>query len=360
MSNTFSASPTLVDPSRVTAGQTIRTTEIARLCDLQNYIFAMGGTHNVISQTYDDSCFVQDSTSFVTMSEWYIPILSRSHNDLVFNISGFCGTAGAQVQVNLTFPISTNKYTTTIDITDTSRYGGGFNTGTITKPSTELEEFAYVTIDVKAPTGDEVEILGIQARWSPLTSPLSGGVKAIGSARFIPQGTQRQSADRPLSSRFGVETLENINILRKRGRVLLNWSGVASASSSSALSVAANPPIGLGILDRQVMFSEVALFSGMNETDNLRIQIYVKAAGITSPDTISLDIFNHRLILTADGWTGFSIELVANEIDRSNEFGLSMYRVGVDSTDTNFNNLLSGYNPIASTPYISALSIIGV
>lgn len=360
MTNSFSSTPTLVDPSRVTAGQTIRTTEADRLCDLQNYIFAIGGTHNVVSQTYDDSCFRQNSTSFVEMSSWYIPILSRVHNDLVINISGFCSTAGAQVKAVLYFPISTNSYTTTMTITDTSRYSSVFNSGTITKLSSELEESAILSIEVKAPTGDEVEILGIQANWSPLTSPLSGGVQAIGGSRFIPQGATRQSADRPLTSRFGVETLENIDILRKRGRVLLNWSGVISANSSSALSVAANPPVGLGIADRYLMFSECALFRGMNEIDNLRIQINVKAANLVSPNTITVEIFSHRLTLTSNGWSKFSVDLVRDEIERSNEFGLSMYRVGVEVSDINGDNLLSALKPIASNGYISALSIIGV
>ena len=63
MSNSFTSTPTLVDPSRLTATQTIRTTEIAKLADLQNHCFAISGTHNVLSQTYDDSCFVQDATT---------------------------------------------------------------------------------------------------------------------------------------------------------------------------------------------------------------------------------------------------------------------------------------------------------
>ena len=57
MSNSFTSSPTLVDPSRLTASQTIRSTEIARLSDLANYCFATGGTYNCVSQLYDDNSF---------------------------------------------------------------------------------------------------------------------------------------------------------------------------------------------------------------------------------------------------------------------------------------------------------------
>ena len=360
MSNTFTSSPMLTDPSRVTAGQTIRETEISRLADLQNYCFAVGGTHNIISQTFDDSCFIQDSQAFMDMTEYYIPILSRTHNELNIRVSGFCSTAGAYVNASLLFPVSSNTYSTTISITDTARYGGVFNTGSIIKSATETEEFAILSFSVIAPAGDEVEILGLQANWTALSSPLTGGVQAVGASRFIPQGAIRQSANRPLSSRFGVETLENILTLRRRGRVLLNWSGVSNASSSSPLSIAANPPIGLGIGDQFFTFSEVALFSGMNETDNLRIQIYLKAQNITPTATITIEVFSHRVTLIANGWTGFSLTLIRNELERSNEFGLSVYRVGVEESETNRANLLSALNPIASTPYISSISIIGV
>lgn len=359
MSNSFTGSPALVDPSRVTAGQTIRTTEIARLADLQNYSFAIGGTHNVISQTFDDSCFRQDSTSFVEMCSWYIPRLSRSHNELKVRISGYCGTTGAQVRLTLTFALSGNTYTDTITITDSTRYGGVFDVATITALSSETESFAYLTMEVKAPTSDEIEILGIQANWSPLTSPLAAGVHYIGNAEFIPQGQNRQAADQPLSSRFGVETLRNISTLRTRGRVLLNWSGVRNASSSSPPSLAANPPVGLGHGDQYYMYSEVALFSGMNELD-LTVNLFANVVGLGVGQSITIDIFSHRLTFSLNGWNSYSLTLIREELERSNEFGLSMYRVGVDVSDTNAAALLSAVNPIASTPYITGLSIIGV
>ena len=37
MSNSYSSPPSLVDPSRVTAGLTLRATEISKLGELQNY-----------------------------------------------------------------------------------------------------------------------------------------------------------------------------------------------------------------------------------------------------------------------------------------------------------------------------------
>jgi hypothetical protein len=66
------------------------------------------------------------------------------------------------------------------------------------------------------------------------------------------------------------------------------------------------------------------------------------------------------MTFSSNGWQSYSLDLLASEVARSNEFGLSMYRVGIEVNDLNANALLSILNPIASTPYISALSIIGV
>ena len=118
MSNSFTSPPLLTDASRVVAGQTIRTTEIARLADSSNYAFAVGGTSNVLSQTWDDSTFRQDGTSFVEMCQWYIPQISSSHQTLNIILSAFCATAGAQAKFSLT--LGSNTYTTTLTITDTS------------------------------------------------------------------------------------------------------------------------------------------------------------------------------------------------------------------------------------------------
>lgn len=360
MSNSFTDEPTLVEPGRVSASQTIRTIEISRLADLQNHCFAYGGTHNVINQAYDDSCFVQDWTSFVSMSEWYIPIISQSHNELKIRLSAFCATTGSQVRFTLFFALSGNSYTDTINVSSTGRFTGTFDTATITITNTETERFAYLRLEAKAPASDEVEILAIQANWTPLTSPLSAGVHYIGTDEFIPQSANQQAADYPLSSRFGVQTINNIETLRTRGRVLLNWSGVSNASSTRTIDQAANPPIGIGHGDQNYLFSEVALFSGMNETTNLRVNLFANVVGLSGSQTITVEIFSHRLTFSLNGWNSYSLTLIRDEVARSNEFGLSMYRVGVEVSDINAQNLLSILNPVSSSPYISALSIIGV
>ena len=71
MSNSFTSPPLLTDPARCTAGLTIRTTEIARLADSQNYSFAYGGTSNVVSQSWVESCFRFNDTTSTKVCEWY-------------------------------------------------------------------------------------------------------------------------------------------------------------------------------------------------------------------------------------------------------------------------------------------------
>src|SRR5210317_633196 len=130
MSNSFTSPPTLVDPGRLTASQTIRSTEISRLSDLANYCFATGGTYNCLSQMYDDLCFVTDSTSYTVMAEWIIPRISNEHNTLIVNVQGYCPTA-ANASVELSLYIGSSKYTVFVNITDQGRYNSSFNTGTI-------------------------------------------------------------------------------------------------------------------------------------------------------------------------------------------------------------------------------------
>ena len=363
MSNSFTSPPTLVDPGRVTASRTIRTTEVSRLGDLSNYCFAVGGTSNVLSQTWDDSCFRQDdSSSFVPMCEWYIPSLSSSHQQLDIILSAWSSGGGGVARFTLDYGSAT--YTTDITITDTSRYSSGFDKGTITLTATQNEFAARLIMSVKAPVGDEVEVLGVMASWVALTSPLPTGELFHTLSRYTPQGVNRLGADLPLSARFGVETLENINTLRRRPRVLFSWSGVEGASSSLPISDAAAPPRTIASGDLLAMSTPVALFPGMIEDVTLDIYAYlnVKQNGGTFT-SLEVDVLGQRLTCTSTGWSTFTLDFRADEYFRSSEFGLSMYRVGPDYTRHNMSTLFifgadmdgGGY-----LPYLAGLTIVGV
>ena len=358
MSNTFTSTPTLVDPSRVTAGLTIRAQEISRLSDLSNYCFAEGGSHNVVSQMYDDLCFIQDSTSFVTMCQWYVPRISNHHNTLKLTIAGY-NTGGASAgTVRANYQIGSSLYSADISITDTGRYSSSFNTGTITITGTETDFAGKLDLQLKAPTGQELVILSVQAHWEALSSPLPTGELAQTTNKYIPYGLNRVAADQALSARWGVQMLRNITTLRKRPRVLFNWSGVDNASSSLAITAAGAPPRGIGRGDLSSFYSEAAIFAGTVEDNDLTFKVYInlKNAGATS---IDFNIMGNTFTLSAAGWSEHTLDLIdLEELPRSDQFGLSMYKVGVD--DTNYNVVSSPIFAPTVYPYIAGLTIVGV
>ena len=230
MSNSYLSPPNLVDPSRVTAGLTLRTTEVSKLGELQNYSFAQGGCVDVVAQSWGDSVFRVDATVKTVVCEWYIPRPSNSHNTFKLRIACHRSASGSKVGGALTFPLSGNSYSQDVVITDTNRYGTVFEEVTISVTGSENELFCKLSLFTDLSSG-YVELANINGSWSPLSSPLTVGILDQGSDQFTPQGINRLGADRPLSARFGVETFRNITTLRKRGRTLLNWSGAFSWNS---------------------------------------------------------------------------------------------------------------------------------
>ena len=352
MSNIFSSSPQLVDPGRVSASQTIRTTEASRLGDLQNYAFANGGCHDVVAQLWDAEVLRISSSTKVQVCEWYIPRPSNIHNTFKFRVAAFTTKANASVEVEIYFPLSANSYTASTTVTDSSRYASAFDELTVNITATEDELYCICKFYVTAIASNYVEVSSVSGRWSPLTSPLATGALEQGDDEFIPVGASRLGADLPLSARFGVQTLNNIEILRKRGRTLFNWSGCSNTMTGH------NAPVGLGIFDQQVMFSNVALFAGMNQID-LDIDVFINIENYVSGK--SYDIFGYKLTPIQNGWNSFGLTLRIQESDLSNQFNVSMYKVGLENTASNTETLLSqNYRQTDTAMYIKGLSIIGV
>ena len=356
MSNSYTSPPTLADPARVTASQTLRTTELSRLGDLQNYCFGVGGCADVINQSWDSGVLRVDTTSLTDVCEWYVPRPSNLHNTFKFRVAAHRTIASNSVGVKITFPLSGNTYSAIQAVSDSSRFQSSFEELTVNITRYENEIRCRVTLQVEvssSPVG-YVEIALVEGHWSPLSSPLIAGSLSQGSDSFIPQGVNRLGADLPLSARFGVNTINNITTLRKRGRTLFQWSGAFTSMSGS------NPPQGLGVFDPQVMYSNVALFAGMNQISDLDVDILFNVENYVS-GSFFVDIFGHRLGVIHNGWNSYGLTLRAEELQESNEFKLSMYRVGLESTVNNEEVLLSQNNQITSGPvYIKGLSIIGV
>ena len=82
MSNSYSTNLLLADPSSTVAGKDVDYQTPQRMANSINYSYAVGASHNALSQSYADKCFIQDSSSFVEMSQWRIPLVSLDHNEL--------------------------------------------------------------------------------------------------------------------------------------------------------------------------------------------------------------------------------------------------------------------------------------
>lgn len=352
MSNTYTTPPLLVDPARLTSGLTVRSTELSRLGDMQNYAFAYGGCGDVVNQAWSSEAFEFNSTSMTDVCQWYIPHPSEEHIEFKFRLSAYTSVAGSQAKVTITFPTTSNSYTSTITITDTSRFNSAFDVATVTLGAVEADERAILTLSLQASAGATIEVAAIQGSWSPLASPLAARALDQYEEEFIPFGATRLGADYPLPARFGVDSINNLGHLRKRGRTLLNWSGVFSSSSTPA------PAKGLGVSDAELLSSEVAIPGGLNVV-GLKIIILINAVNITTSKVF--DIMGYPITVSSNGWSAHERDIRSPELERSQDFKLSMYRVGLDSTPLNQSNLLSISNPLSGSPeYIQGLSIIGV
>ena len=294
-----------------------------------------------------------NSATKVQVCEWYIPRPSNIHNTFKFRVAAHTSKANASIECEIFFPLSGNSYTASTTVTDGSRYALQFDELTVNITANENILFAVCKFYVTSiATTHFVEVASVCGRWSPLTSPLATGALEQGSDEFIPVGASRLGADLPLPSRFGVQTLSNIEILRKRGRTLFNWSG------SSNTMTGYNAPVGLGIFDQQVMYSSVALFAGMNQID-LDVDVFINIENYTVGK--SYDIFGYQLTPIQNGWNSFGLKLRLTELQISDQFNMSMYQVGLENTNRNTETLLSqNYKQTNSAMYIKGLSIIGV
>ena len=356
MSNSFTSPPVLVDPARPTAGLTIRSEEASRLGDMQNYAFAHAGTHDCVNQFWDAGVWEYSTNSMTSVCEWYIPHPSEEHTEFKLRLMAYSNPAGGTAQITLTFPLSGNSYSSpAVSITDTSRFNSVFDVLTATVTAVETETVAILTLKLNAPSSGVIEVAGLAGSWTALGSPLSAGALGQYGQEFIPMGAGRLGDDKPLSSRFGVDSLANITELRKRGRVLLNWSGVSDSDTQSSIYQAAQ---GLGTADPALLFSLAHLSLGMNHND-LNVDIFINVANLSS-GSIEVEIFGYRFNITNNGWSSYGVDLRIPEHELSSDFRLSMYRVGLEEGQINQDNLLSGAVSTTSDPYIKGLAIIAV
>jgi len=357
MSNSFTEPPILVDPARTTAGLTIRSEEVARLADMSNYSFAHTGCGTVIAQAWDDQVWQFSTNSMTDVCEWYVPHPSEEHVSFKMRVMAHSSSSGSTARVKVEFPTTGQSYFSVKPITDTVRFGSSFTEITVAISAVEPDRYAIVTLSLEAASGAVIHVAGVQGNWGALSSPLATRALDQYGSDFIPMGAARAGADLPLTSRFGVDVLSNVDLMRQRGRVLLSWSGVSDSDTYTQQGALHKAAAGVGSYDPELMFSEAAIFAGMPE-NGLKVNVFIKAKNISSP--LEVEVFGYRLSISSNGWNEYSLDNRLTEIERSAEFRLPMYRVGLETTEHNVSNLLSDTNRESnSVKFIMGLAIIG-
>jgi hypothetical protein len=322
-----------------------------------NYSFAHVGCGNVISQAWHDQVFQFDSTTMTDVCEWIVPRPSAEHVEFKLRLMAHSTVSGGQAKVTVSSPISGHSDSTTITITDLYRFQSGFDVITVAISSVEQELYAEVTLSLDAPSGGLIEVAGVQAGWTPLTSPLT--VRALDQydEEFIPMGANRLGADLPLTSRFGVDMLNNIRMMRPRGRVLFSWSGVDESRVVSTQAAAK----GLGVFDTQLMYSDAVSFDGMPE-NGLDVDVWFYVENYDAADPLVVVAFGYRFTMAQAGWNSFGVAVRGQELPQSTDFRLPMYRSGLNESEINDDNLLTNQDRRQSNndPYVSGLMIVGV
>jgi hypothetical protein len=361
MSNSFTSPPTLADEVTVVAGQPIGEGAITAMSESANYLFAYGGTHSVVSQAWAEGQFTQKGTTYQPMVEYKIPIITHEHYDLHIHVIAL-GPGG----IRSTLTIGSSSYTDEVLSTGA---GPHLIESTITVTSTPLSSHGQLSIEVKHTTGtpNHHEIRTLAVRWVPKPSPLSTGALPDGKLNiFTPMGINRVGNDYPLSARWGVDMLENIETLRRRPLVYASWSGVDNLSAAPTSPSDPAPPVYLGVGDIEVLFSPVYIPFEAFESGNfytVTVWIYMVNISATYPER-NYVIMGQELSVTANGWSSHDITVRPDSDEQMSElFNFTVYRAGLDNDDNNWADLLTiGSNPTLTPglPWIQGLCIWGI
>jgi hypothetical protein len=109
MSNSYDATTILADPASTVAGRQVTFETPERMVNGFNFAFATGNCENILSQAFADRCFITDSSSYVEMAEWRVPLVSLEHDDLEFIIN--YRTYGTVTGCNVKFTVDINGST---------------------------------------------------------------------------------------------------------------------------------------------------------------------------------------------------------------------------------------------------------
>lgn len=382
MSNSYNTNTILADTSSVVAGRAIEFNTPQRIANANNYAWGAGGAHNVLSQAYADQTFIQDSSSFVEMSEWRIPLASLEHDilEIVVNYKIHFNAVGLTSNIKFTLKTDTNTATTTINLPNSSN-GIANSDLSIVMPTAGASQVYYATLtcEVQADSANssEVEIKSIMARWKVLPSPISTGAlyQYDVNSSFFAKGTTRTGANQSFTSRFAHQVIDNITLLRQRLKSYLTWSPVYNASSSifSSAQDAAAPEVFLSVGHIDTLISQALISHGFDSMTTRKLELHVKY--IKSTVAKSFDFFNNNISLAtgtggAVAWAEYTLEVDYQALSNMGDTNLSYYTAKLNNSNNNLESLASLNNmPIVRYPnttdsstwgLIIGLSLMGV
>ncbi len=376
MSNSYAINKLLADPSATVAGQSVEFQTPERIANNNNYSFATGATHNVLSQSYTDKTFIQSSSSFVEMSQWRIPLVSLEHNELETVV--FYDIVGSSSNCNLKFTLEVGGVSAvlTLNLPSTAEIASG--SFSISFPSSD-QYYGTLTLEAQADTSNNAEIVlkSIMARWKPIASPISAGLKKQYNQTdaFVPFGVSRVSANQSFTSRFAHNVLDNISLMRQRLQSYLTWSGCYSANSSLLPNPedAGAPELYLGVGHIRTLVGYPFIPSGYDSLSERKLELHIRYIGASS--SIQLEFFGNIITLPANAgiasWHVQTIEIDYEQVAERGDILLPYYSASIDNTDLNLLEglLVAYYNvPSAKFPTIDSsnhgkiigLTLIGI
>jgi hypothetical protein len=355
MSNSYTSPPTLSNPSSLVSGQPIKSDGVSRLGDLCNYAGATGGCVNMASQSWalegSNGVLKITSTSNVTVLKYRVPVLSIAHNTLITYY--ICEASGASGTVTI---LADDGATTWSGSNAVASGSIKYLTESVTLSGLADVETVDVDVQVQMSAGGTLRLDAVMLTWSEIASPLNPAQLITRSGvTFRPQGIQRLQPTYPLSSRYGVDLIHNVDMLRQRPRVYLNWSGVFNQRTSGQASRA------LGIGDIEVLRALVPVFGGTLQNDEFKLYCDLYVEQFVS--TFSLNVCENLIEITGNGWVRFELTLNSTPDQASRRWGQPVYQMGLNVDDENLLNLDNRVNEYARTgagAIISSLMIWGV
>ena len=355
MGNTYDSTTILADPSSTVAARNVDRLTPQRIANGINYCIGAGGCHNVLSQSYQDKVFIQDSGFFTEMSQWRIPLISDDHNTLEvvihYDIQGTSSTCKAK----FTLQVGAVSANLEIDLPSTAEIADG--SFSIAIPSSD-EYYATLTMLTRADTTTPAEpiIKSVMARWTRISSPIPAGTikQYEASDSLTPMGTSRTNINEAFTSRFAHNVIDNVTLLRKRLQSYLTWSNVYSASSSlfPLASDAGAPELYLSVGHARIMGGYPLAPTGYDKLTHRRLELHVRSIGKSSG--IEFDFFGNRIsISTSAGsveWTIHTIELDYGRLSTRGDITLPYYDASLDNTQQN-QSTLPNYGFIPTTRY---------